>query len=103
MPKASSFSRFTRGVRHTVRAFAAFGAGGQSVTVVPELDLVVATLGGSYFSPRQNDITVNLVPRSVRPAVLEGGDPIDAPVNDREFTTPYGASKVGSRVLPGNR
>jgi CubicO group peptidase (beta-lactamase class C family) len=34
----------------TVRAFYAAGAGGQSVIVVPELELVVATYGASYSS-----------------------------------------------------
>jgi CubicO group peptidase (beta-lactamase class C family) len=83
----------------TVRAFAALGSGGQSVTVVPELDLVVATLGGNYFTAKQaKEITLNLVPRSVLPAVLEPGDPPKGRLSEIEYSSPYGASKDGSRV-----
>jgi CubicO group peptidase (beta-lactamase class C family) len=34
----------------TVRVYYAAGAGGQSTIVVPELDLVITTLGASYGS-----------------------------------------------------
>jgi len=86
----------------TLHAFAALGSGGQSVTVIPELDLVVATLGGNYFNGKQaKDIELNLVPRSVLPAVLEPGDPPKGRLSGIEYVTPYGASKDGSRVAQG--
>jgi CubicO group peptidase (beta-lactamase class C family) len=85
----------------TVRAWRATGAGGQHVTVIPELDLVVAVLGGNYSSRVQGELH-HYVPRQLLPAVREPGDDPDAPVAPREFTSPYGASKDGSPVAdPG--
>jgi CubicO group peptidase (beta-lactamase class C family) len=83
-----------------VRSFSARGAGGQVVIVVPELDLVVATMAGNYSSRIQLTYTGPLVPRAVLPAVRERGDDPRAPVHDREFTSPYGRSADGSRVRP---
>lgn len=83
----------------TLRAFSARGAGGQSVSVIPELSLVIATVGANYSSGRRNlEASTNLIPRSILPAVREPGDDLDAPVIEREFTTPYGPSKNGRRV-----
>jgi CubicO group peptidase (beta-lactamase class C family) len=86
-----------------VRTFSARGAGGNTVVVVPELDLVVATMAGNYVSRTQLTYTGNLVPRAILPAVREAGDDPRAPVEDRDFTSPYGRSTDGSRVAPGNR
>ena len=83
----------------TVKTYSARGAGGQSVTVVPELDLVVATFAGHYGSGKlAGNASTNLVPRMILPAVRERGDDANAPVIEREFVSPYGASKNGSRV-----
>jgi len=82
-----------------VRSYSARGAGGQLVTVVPDLDLVVATMAGNYASRVQITYTGQIVPRSIMPAVREPGDDPRAPVQDREFNTLYGRSTDGSRVL----
>lgn len=83
----------------TVRSFSARGAGGQVVTVVPELDLVVATMAGNYSSRVQLTYTGLIAPRSILPAVRERGDDPHAPVVDRAYDTPYGRSTDGSRVV----
>jgi CubicO group peptidase (beta-lactamase class C family) len=86
-----------------VRAYSALGAGGQSVTVVPDLNLVVATFAGNYFSAKGSIATsMNLLPRHILPAVREKGDDRGAPIRLREYSTPYGASKDGSRVTRGD-
>ena len=81
-----------------VRSFSARGAGGNLVTVIPELDLVVATMAGNYSSRVQISYTNMIVPRSILPAVREPGDDPRAPVMDRDFTSPYGRGPDGSRV-----
>jgi CubicO group peptidase (beta-lactamase class C family) len=82
-----------------VRAVMALGAGGQIVTVVPELDLVVAFYAGNYSSRGQRDLGHIYVPRYILPAVREAADDKNAPVVERDYTSPYGYSKNGSRVL----
>src|SRR5258706_9168639 len=84
----------------TVRTYSARGAGGQTVTVVPDLDLIVATFAGN-FSSRKGMFAASTdpIPRIILPAVRERGDDRNAPVTEREYVTPYGASKDGSRVL----
>ena len=82
----------------TVRVFRAAGAGGQHVTAIPELDLVVAMFGANYSSRVQGELH-HYVPRLLLPAVREPGDDPRAPVVPREFKSPYGASKDGSRVV----
>lgn len=84
----------------TVQAVRATGAGGQSITVIPELGLVVAIFAANYISRVQLEVQ-QWVPRSILPAVRESGDDKNAPVTEREFKSPYGASKDGSRVSPG--
>jgi len=84
----------------TVRAVMALGAGGQIVTVVPELELVVAFYAGNYSSRAQIDLGHYYVPRFILPAVRETGDDRNAPVVEKEFTSPYGRSPDGSRVRP---
>ena len=69
--------------------------------MVPALDLVVATMAGNYASRIQITHTGTIVPRSILPAVRERGDDPNAPVADRDFTTPYGRSTDGSRVAGG--
>lgn len=83
----------------TLHTFSARGAGGQTVTVVPELDLVVATFAGSFASRKgMFAASTDPIPRIILPAVREPGDDRNAPVIEREYVSPYGASKDGSRV-----
>jgi CubicO group peptidase (beta-lactamase class C family) len=83
----------------TVRVFAARGAGGQVVTVVPELDLVVAVFAGDFsnhnamFAPANN-----IVANAILPAVREARDDPHGPVIERVYASPYGPSKDGSRI-----
>jgi CubicO group peptidase (beta-lactamase class C family) len=72
----------------TVAAFAAGGAGGQSVIVIPELDLVIATYGGNYSSGGTYYVQLTLTPKYLLPAVRETGDDPGAPVYPREYYQP---------------
>lgn len=85
-----------------VRSYSARGAGGQWINVIPELDLVVTVMAGNYSSRTQGTYTAHIVPRSILPAVREPGDDPNAPVADRDFTSPYGRSTDGSRVTRSN-
>jgi CubicO group peptidase (beta-lactamase class C family) len=85
-----------------VFSFSALGAGGQVLTVVPELDLVVAFYAGNYSSRIQRDMGHHYVPRYIMPAVREAGEDKSAPIVEREYTTPYGRSENGSRVSRTN-
>lgn len=86
----------------TVHAFFAGGAGGQTVMVVPELDLVIATYGGNYSSKGTTHTSQNLTPRYILPAVREPGDDKSAPVVFREdYVTPY--SRPPSDARPKSR
>ena len=82
----------------TVRAYSARGAGGNLVYVVPELDLIMTTMAGNYSNRRGMKYLGDLIARSILPAVREPGDDPTAPVVAREFKSPYGPSKDGSRV-----
>lgn len=83
----------------TVHSFSARGAGGQTVSVIPELQLVVATYAGGYASRLgMFAASTDPIPRFILPAVREAGDDKNAPVIEREYKSPYGASKDGSRV-----
>jgi len=83
----------------TVYAYSARGAGGQTVTVIPELDLVVATFAGSFASRKgMFAASTDPIPRIILPATREPGDDKTAPVIEREYKSPYGVSKDGSRV-----
>jgi CubicO group peptidase (beta-lactamase class C family) len=73
-----------------VRGYWAGGNGGQGVMVVPELDLVVATFGGSYNSRIGLEIQQGYVPRYILPAVREAGDSRGAPVVPRDYQLIYG-------------
>jgi CubicO group peptidase (beta-lactamase class C family) len=53
----------------TIQSYAALGTGGQIVVVFPELDLVVATQGGSYASNGWRYFGAELIPNHVLPAV----------------------------------
>ncbi len=85
-----------------VRAVMALGAGGQVITVVPELDLVVAFHAGNYSSRIQRDLGHIFVPRYILPAMREAADDKSAPVVEREYASPYGYSKNGRRVSGTN-
>jgi CubicO group peptidase (beta-lactamase class C family) len=78
----------------TVRAFFAGGNGGQGVTVIPELDLVVATYGGNYTDRVGLHIQQDLIPNYILPAAREPGDDKNAPIIERNFVTPYGSPKA---------
>ena len=69
------------------------------MTVVPELDLIVATFAGN-FSSRKGMFAASTdpIPRVILPAVRELGDDKTAPVTERVYVSPYGPSKDGSRV-----
>ncbi len=82
----------------TVRAVMALGAGGQIVSVVPELELVVAFYAGNYSGRVQIDLGHNLLPRFVLPAVREAGDERSSEVAERSYKSPYGRSANGGRV-----
>jgi CubicO group peptidase (beta-lactamase class C family) len=75
----------------TVRAFFAAGNGGQTVMVIPALDLVIAIYGGNYSDPPTAiHVQQDLVPTYLLPAVREPGDDPAAPVVPRAFKSPYG-------------
>ena len=76
-----------------VRVYFAGGNGGQGVLVVPELDLVVETLGGSYNSRSGLEIQQGYLARYILPAVREAGDPRNAPVTPQQFTVAYGIER----------
>jgi CubicO group peptidase (beta-lactamase class C family) len=83
----------------TVYAFSARGAGGQTVTVIPELDLVVGTFAGSFANRKAMfAASTDPIPRIILPSVREPGDDKNAPVVERVYVSPYGPSKDGSRV-----
>lgn len=56
---------------HKVYVFAALGAGGQNVMVIPELDLVLASFSGSYATRAYRRFSDELIPQNILPAVLE--------------------------------
>jgi CubicO group peptidase (beta-lactamase class C family) len=83
----------------TVHAFFAGGAGGQTVMVIPALDLIVATYAGNYSSKGTVNTSQILTPRYILPAVREPGDDPKAPVIPREdYVSPYGRSEVSGPV-----
>ena len=83
----------------TVRIYSARGSGGQTVTVVPDLDLVIATFAGNFSSLKgMGGASVVPIPRIILPAVREPGDDRNAPVIERDYVSPYGRSTDGSRV-----
>jgi CubicO group peptidase (beta-lactamase class C family) len=53
----------------TVRTFSALGAGGQSLTVIPELDFVIAVFGGNYSSRGWQYAQAELIPGLILPTV----------------------------------
>jgi len=82
-----------------LQAYAALGAGGQTLTVIPELDLVVGTWAANYGSGSgTREAGTNLIPRLLLPAVLEAGDDPNTSLREHAFKNPYGPSKDGSRV-----
>lgn len=71
-----------------VRAFMASGAGGQTLTVIPELDLVVATLAGNYASRPGLWLGHEFVAEKVLPAVREAGDDPNATAATVDYQSP---------------
>ncbi len=53
----------------TIHAYSALGTGGQLVMAVPELDLVIASYGGSYSSAGWKYVQNELIPRLLLPAI----------------------------------
>jgi CubicO group peptidase (beta-lactamase class C family) len=84
--------------KRNVRAVMALGAGGQVVTMLPELEVVVAFYAGNYSSKVQKDLGHNYVARYLLAAVGETGDDRTGAVMESDFTSPYGRSTIGSRV-----
>ena len=82
----------------TVRAFFAGGNGGQSVTVIRDLNLVIATFAGNYATRVGLHIQQDYIPNYILPAVREPGDDKNAVVTENHFVTPYGHSDVNGRV-----
>lgn len=87
----------------TVHAFFAGGSGGQVVIVVPELDLVIATFGGNYFSPGGWYVQLNLAPQYLLPAVREAGDDRNAPVVPRKDFAPKKGPEAESGPIKSPR
>ena len=87
----------------TVREFHAGGAGGQAVVVIPELDLVIATLGGNFFNGNSWYVQVNTIPRYLLPAVREPGDDKNAPVVPREDFAPKRGRETESGPVQPSR
>ena len=59
----------------------------------------MATFAGSYASRKgMFAASTDPIPRIILPAMREPGDDKTAPVIEREYVSPYGASKDGSRV-----
>lgn len=83
----------------TVRAFFAGGNGGQSVTVIPDLDLVIATYAGNYSTRVGIHIQQDYIPNYILPAVREAGDDKNLPVIEGHFVTPYGHSDNNGRIV----
>lgn len=52
-----------------IKVIWALGHGANTISIVPELDLVVATYGGNYFTKAYGYATGDLVPNSILPAV----------------------------------
>ena len=69
------------------------GSGGQVVIVVPELDLVIGTFGGNFFSPGGWYVQLNATPQYLLPAVREPGDDRNAPVVPRKDFAPKKAPR----------
>jgi CubicO group peptidase (beta-lactamase class C family) len=84
-----------------VRAVMALGAGGQIVTVVPELELVVAFYAGNYSGRAQIDLGHNYVPRFILPAVRQASHERRVPAGEGSYSSPYGRAKDGSRITDG--
>ena len=84
-----------------VLGYWAGGNGGQSVSVFPELDLVVGTWGGNYGDRVGIHVQQELIPNFVLPAVRQPGDDPKAPVVEGKFVTPYGPSPRNGPVRKG--
>jgi CubicO group peptidase (beta-lactamase class C family) len=54
-----------------VFAYHALGAGGQNITVIPELDLVIGSFSGSYATRAYGYFTGEAIPKYILPAIRE--------------------------------
>lgn len=81
----------------TVYAYYAGGNGGQSVIVIPELDLVIASYGGNYNANSTFYMQMTVTPRDLLPCIREKGDDPKAPVIPRQDYAP----KLGPREEAG--
>lgn len=86
-----------------VRSYSARGSGGSLVFVIPELDLVVETMGGNFSNRRGARYLGNVIATSILPAIRERGDDPNQPTRERQFDSRYGPSKDGSRAAPARR
>lgn len=77
----------------TVRAYFAGGNGGQGIFVIPELDLVIGTFGGSFTSRVGLEIQQGYIPRYILPAVREKGDRTNGAVTPRSYDIVYGLQR----------
>lgn len=57
----------------TIHSFQALGAGGQIVSVFPDLDLVIASTGANYSSRGWRSFQYDLIPKYILPTVREEG------------------------------
>jgi CubicO group peptidase (beta-lactamase class C family) len=87
----------------TVHGFHAGGAGGQAVVVIPELDLVIATFGGNYFSSSSWYAQQNTIPQYLLPAVREPGDDKSVPVVPRKDFAPKKGPMTESGPIKASR
>jgi CubicO group peptidase (beta-lactamase class C family) len=76
-----------------VYGYWAGGNGGQGVLVVPELDLVIATFGGSYNTRVGLEIQQGYPARYIIPAVREAGDNPGASTAPKEYEVIYGLQR----------
>ena len=84
-----------------VRVYWAGGNGGQGVMVVPELELVIATFGGSYTSRVGLEIQQAYAARYILPAIREAGDPVGTtPVTPQEYELIYGRQRPAPPCPP---
>ncbi|MDP9204114.1 MAG: serine hydrolase, partial [Gemmatimonadota bacterium] len=57
----------------TLHAYAALGAGGQNVIVLPDLDLVIAVYASNYGDRASPSFLDEIIPKQILPAVIENG------------------------------
>lgn len=81
-----------------VRMYMALGTGAQTIAAFPELNLVVVIMAGNYGSRTAIDVSHNMIPNFVLPAVRERGDDPRSAVVSGKFKSAYGRSADGHRL-----